>query len=94
MNYSTVQQIMNSPDTNQAVKYIKKLWYAKEEGYLSFSNNYHFYKNEVMHLRAYAPDNWKLNIGDRSFSISKQIDNHGICKVTIFANGNISYTIH
>ncbi|MGM0876887.1 MAG: hypothetical protein ACQEWV_19555 [Bacillota bacterium] len=91
MKYSTVNQIIESSDSIQALTYLKDLWYAMEEGFFALSLDYEGFKRQFMHLRANAPLNWRLDWDGSQFSLSKEIVNHSVISIIAQSNGQIIY---
>lgn len=91
MKYSSVNQLINDPDSIEAINYLKELWYAIEENIFSLSMNDQTYNHQFIHLRAGAPENWNLNWDGKEFSLTKSIRNHGMMRIISQANGHITF---
>jgi hypothetical protein len=91
VKYSTVSQIIENSESVQARTFLKDLWYALEEDCFAFSLDYKGFKNQFMHLKASAPQNWQLDWDGSQFSLSRQIVNHGVLSIIAQPNGHIIY---
>lgn len=91
MNYITVNQLIKAEDSIQAKNYLKELWYAIAEKSFSLSLNYEVFTHQLMHLRASAPVNWRLNWDGTEFSLSREIKNHGTLAIIAKPNGSIIF---
>lgn len=91
MQYRTVNQIISSQQSAEAINYLKELWYAVVEGQFSFSFKYDIFKMQLMHLRANAPKGWSLEWNGLYFFLTSRIENHGKIIIQLKPNGHLIY---
>ncbi|PGT91565.1 MULTISPECIES: hypothetical protein [Bacillaceae] len=91
MHYRSVNEIINSKQSAEAINYLKGLWYSIVEGEFSFSYNYDIYKMQLMHLRASAPIEWSLEWNGLHFFLTRKIEDHGKITIQLKPNGHFIY---
>lgn len=89
MRYITFEELKLQPDSIRAKKFLKRLWYQIEEGFIQTPLEFH----QLIEFQNDAPDGWELNFDGISFSLNKNIQHHGNLFISIQTSGLITYKL-